>query len=521
MLMHGLVVDGALRTPDKLALRWVDRNRALTYTQAVDAMDRMAGALAHLGVVAGDRVTIFAHNGLDYLIGMLGCWRAGAIPALVNVKLADDLPYYFADHTPKVVIYTHDMADAVQRAASGTPSVQHLLCMDGPQDGALSLPDLLEQKFAAPPDVAREDMIAHLSYTSGTTGQPKGACLCHEPTIRAARCIAERLQITNADVSFGPTALSSSYQLVANLLPQLAVGASINVMGRWTRSSGWDALSACDATMFVGNPPVLTELLAECRTRGRLPSALRFVLSGGGPVPPTLRKAWRDEFNVPLVESFGQSEIGGFFALGYPRVELDDNKLLRIGPMLPDKEVRIMTTTDQFAPVGTIGEIVLRGGFMVGYWNKPDKTAQAIREGWLHSGDIGVIDADGYLTMRGRRSELINVGGRDWFPRDIEEALCRDPSVALAALIGLPDGKSGMRPVAFITLQPGQRCAVSKLKAAVARTAPYDIEPLEIVIADSLPITPTGKISKAELAKQAGTLQQAGVVSPTAGTARA
>jgi long-chain acyl-CoA synthetase len=520
MLMHQLVIDGALRTPDKIALRWVDRDRAFTYAQSADAMERMAGALAHLGVDPGDRVTIFANNGLDYLAGMLGCWRAGAIPALVNVRLADDLPYYLGDHTPKVIIYTHDMGDVVRSAASTTPSVLHRICMDGPQEGAIGLSQLLEAKFPVPPDIAREDAIAHLSYTSGTTGQPKGACLSHEPTVRAARCIAERLQITSADVSFGPTALSSSYQLIANLVPQLAVGASINVMGRWTQTSGWDALAACSATMLVGNPPVLTELLAECRNRGRMPGPLRFVLSGGGPVPPTLRKAWRDEFKIPLVESFGQSEIGGFFALGYPRLEPDDGKLLRIGPMLPDKEVRIMTTTDQFAPVGTIGEIVLRGGFMAGYWNKPDKTAQAIREGWLHSGDIGLIDADGYLTMRGRRSELITVAGRDWFPRDIEEALCRDPSVALAALIGLPDGKSGMRPVAFITPRPGQHCDVTKLKAAVAQTVSYDIGLFEIVIADSLPITPTGKISKAELAKQAGTLQQAGRPSRATGGSR-
>jgi long-chain acyl-CoA synthetase len=244
------------------------------------------------------------------------------------------------------------------------------------------------------------------------------------------------------------------------------------------------------------------------------------VLSGGGPVPPTLRKAWRDEFKVLRVESFGQSKICGFFALGYPRVEPDDNKLLRVSAMLPDKEVRIMTPTGEFAPFGAIGEIVLRRGFMSGYWNQPDETAQAIRGGWLHSGDIGVIDADGYLTMRGRRSELINVAGRDRFPRDIDEALCRVPSVALAARIGLPDGKSGMRPVAFITLNPGQRSDATKLKAAAAQTAPYDIGPLEIVIADSLPITPTGKISKAELAKQAGTLQRAGGASRAVGSSR-
>src|SRR5215470_4947621 len=117
MLMHQLLTDGAARQPGKIAFRWVDRDATLTYEQAVEATAHFAGALHHLGVRAGDRVTIFAHNGMDYLIAMFACWRIGAIAALVNVRFADELEYYFNDHTPAVVIYTHDMADAVRRAA--------------------------------------------------------------------------------------------------------------------------------------------------------------------------------------------------------------------------------------------------------------------------------------------------------------------------------------------------------------------------------------------------------------------
>src|SRR5271170_6960379 len=140
MLMHRLLIDGAERTPDKLALHWVDRDVALTYAQAVARMEDMAGALASLGVGRGERVTIFAHNGMDYLLTMFGAWRIGAIAALVNVQFAAELEYYFADHTPSVVIYTHDMVDAVRRAAKAVTGVRHLICMDGPQDGAHSLP---------------------------------------------------------------------------------------------------------------------------------------------------------------------------------------------------------------------------------------------------------------------------------------------------------------------------------------------------------------------------------------------
>jgi acyl-CoA synthetase (AMP-forming)/AMP-acid ligase II len=496
MLMHGLVLAGAERHPEKRAFRWVDRDRAWTYAQAAEAMEHMAGALAALGVVKGDRVSVVAHNGLDYLAALLGAWRLGAIAALVNVRFADELDSYFADHTPKAVIYTHDLGEAVRRAGAKA----RLVCMDGPQEGALSLPELMAAKLPAPPDPGDETAIAHLSYTSGTTGRPKGACLAHEPTVRAARCIGERLRIRGDDVSFGPTALSSSYQLVANLLPPLAAGASVEVMGRWTAESGFSAVDAAGATLFVGNPPVLTDLLSESRKAGHPPGRLRFVLSGGGPVAPTLKAAWRDELKIPLVESYGQSELGGFVGLGFPELEPDDAKLMRIGPPLPDKEVFVCDLEDRPLKTGEAGELCLKGGFMAGYWGQPDKTAQATRGGLLRTGDVGFLDADGFVTLRGRRAELIEVGGVTWFPRDVEEALQRLPGVKLAALIGLPDAVLGRRPAAFVTLEEGQHVLGGRLKEAIVGQTPYDLAPLTVTVVDALPMTPTGKIAKAELA---------------------
>jgi acyl-coenzyme A synthetase/AMP-(fatty) acid ligase len=375
--------------------------------------------------------------------------------------------------------------------------------MDGAQEGAHSLPALLAGGLPPPSDPGDDRAIAHLSYTSGTTGQPKGACLCHEPTVRASRCIAERLRIRQDDVSFGPTALSSSYQLVANLLPPLAVGAAINVMGRWTQAAGFDALDHAQATFLVGNPPLLEEVLTESRARGRVPGRLRFVLSGGGPVPPSLKKAWRDELRIPLVESYGQSELGGFVALGFPDLEPADEKLLRIGPPLPDKEVRVFGPDDRPLPVGEVGDIVLRGGFMWGYWGRPDKTAEATRGGCLRTGDLGMLDADGCLTLRSRRAELIEVAGLPWYPRDVEEALCRVEGVRQAALVGVPDPAIGMRPTAFVALRHGVQKTAAHLKNAIRSELAYDLEPLVVNVVPELPMTPTGKIAKSELVAKA------------------
>jgi long-chain acyl-CoA synthetase len=500
MLMHQLLIDGAERTPDKLALHWVDRDVMLTYAQAVAGMQHIAGALASLGIRKGDRVTIFAHNGMDYLLAMFGAWRIGAVAALVNVQFAADLDFYFADHTPSVVIYTHDMSDAVRRASKCVGTVRHLICMDGPQEGALSLPELMKAQFPAPFDPADENAIAHLAYTSGTTGKPKGACLAHEPTVRAARCIAERLRITHADHSFGPTALSSSYQLVGNLLPPLSRGASVHVMGKWTQATGWAALDQTNASLLIANPTLLGQVLSESRSQGRFPGRLRAALSGGGPVPPTLKKSWRDELELPLVESFGQSELGGFMAMGFPELVQDDALLARVGPALPDKEVRIVDANRVALPPGRIGEIELRGGFMTGYWGRPDKTAETIGTGWLRTGDLGLIDRDGFITMRGRRSELIETDGVLWFPRDVEEALCQIDGVAQAALIGVADAVHGQRPYAFITALPGVSLSPADLKSAIGGKVRYDVAPLVVKVVADLPMTPTGKIAKGELA---------------------
>ncbi len=498
MLMHQLLTDAAERSPDKLAFCWVDRQKTLTYAQAVQAMEQMAGALHDCGVRRGDRVGLFAHNGMDYVLAMLGAWRIGAISALVNVKFADELDYYFADHEPKVVIYTHDMREPVMRAQQAVRSVQTLICMDGPQEGALSLPDLMSANLKAPPDPRDETAIAHLSYTSGTTGKPKGACLSHEPTVRASRCIAERLRIRAHDVSFGPTALSSSYQLVANLLPPLSASASINIMGRWTQKTGWDAIEAAQATVLVGNPTLLDEVLHESEARGRSPGRLRMALTGGGPLPPTLKAAWRDKLKLPIVESYGQSELGGFVALGYPELVPAGQDLVRIGPSLPDKEVRIVGPNDAQLPVGEIGDIVLRGGFMWGYWGKPEKTNEATRDGWLRTGDLGVLDKDGFITLRSRRAELIVVDGVAWYPRDVEEALCEQAGVRQAALIGLGEGDR-QKPTVFVTMLDGAKFDGTALKQAIAPRVSYDLTPLSLRVVDALPMTPTGKISKGDL----------------------
>jgi acyl-coenzyme A synthetase/AMP-(fatty) acid ligase len=270
-------------------------------------------------------------------------------------------------------------------------------------------------------------------------------------------------------------------------------------MGRWTQPTGWDAIDRTQATFLVGNPTLLDEVLRESDSRGRNPGRLRLALTGGAPMPPTLKAAWRDRLRLPIVESYGQSELGGFVALGYPELVPNDADLLRIGPPPPDKEVQVFGPNDEPLAIGEVGDIVLRGGFMWGYWGNPDKTKEATRGGWLRTGDLGFIDEDGYLTLRSRRVELIMVDGVAWYPRDIEEALCEAPGVRQAALIGLGDGAHDQKPVVFLTMTEGAAFDGDALKNALAARVAYNLSPLSIRLIDALPMTPTGKISKGDL----------------------
>jgi long-chain acyl-CoA synthetase len=497
MLLHQLLLDGASRAADKTAFLWVERGRTLSYSSAVVAMQQVAGALAGLGVERGDRVGVFAHNGMDYLMAMFGAWRLGAICALVNVQYADRLDYFVNDSEPSVLIYTGDHHETIERHRPNLRSVRHYVCLDGVRDGSLGWGELLEGSSPPPPDRTEEGDVAHLSYTSGTSGNPKGACLAHEPTMRATRCIAERLRIRSSDVTLGPTALSSSYHLVANLLPALHRNATVCVMSKWEAEKGWVSLEELGATILAANPSILRDVLDVSRQRGRPPARLRLGVSGGAPVPPELKLAWRDELGVTLAESYGQSELGGFMGLGSPDPVRDD-KVLACGQPLPDKEVRILDDDGKEVPPGTIGEICLRGGFMAEYWRLPEKTDETLRGGWLHSGDVGFMDVEQFLYVRGRLSERLNVAGEFWYPRDVEEVLMRHPGIKEAALIGLPDSDLGDRPLACVTLRDSSLDPEEAVRFAEEQLG-RKLEHMEVRAIDAMPMTPTGKISKAQL----------------------
>jgi len=448
-------------------------------------------------------VGIFAHNGLDYVIAMFGAWKLGAISAHISVLQKDNLAYFINDSTPKVLIYTGDMHEVISRIREQNLGVQHFICFDGPRDFAHGWSDLL-QAAPPPPAVRVSDLdAAHLSYTSGSSGPSKGALLAHGYTARATHTIAERLNLSSADISLGVTSLSSSFHLVANLLPGVHRAMSIGVRKDWDPQAAWQEMDDRDVTFFAGNPLVLGDLLKLSREKGAKPRALTRCISGGAPLPPAVKLAFCDEFDVHIVESYGQSELGGFVALGYPRKE-PQSRFYAIGPALPDRETIVADESSREVPVGEPGELLIRNNVMLGYWNMPEKTNSVIRDGWLHTGDMGVMDEEGYFTLLGRWSERMLISGRVVFPRYMEEALLRHPAVHYAGVIARQDAVSGQIALGIVELYPGQTVSVEELLAYCRDILGVEDSPKEVLIIEQMPMTPTGKIGKQELIRLYG-----------------
>ncbi len=493
----------AWRLPDHEFIYWSDRVRSITYAQGEQLSGQAAGALAALGVVKGDRVGIFAHNGLDYVIAMFGAWKLGAISAHISVLQKENLTYFINDSTPKVLIYTGDMHEVISRIREQNLGVQHFICFDGPRDFAHGWSDLL-QAAPPPPAVRVSDLdAAHLSYTSGSSGPSKGALLAHGYTARATHTIAERLNLSSADISLGVTSLSSSFHLVANLLPGVHRAMSIGVRKDWDPQAAWQEMDDRGVTFFAGNPLVLGDLLKLSREKGAKPRALTRCISGGAPLPPAVKLAFCDEFDVHIVESYGQSELGGFVALGYPRKE-PQSRFYAIGPALPDRETIVADEQCREVPVGQPGELLIRNNVMVGYWNMPEKTESVLKDGWLHTGDMGVMDEEGYFTLLGRWSERIIIQGRVVFPRYMEEALLRHPAVHYSGVIAKPHQVLGQIPLAIVELYPGQSVTPAQLLEHCRAILGAEDSPADLLIIEKMPMTPTGKIGKQELIRLYG-----------------
>jgi acyl-CoA synthetase (AMP-forming)/AMP-acid ligase II len=494
MRMHELLERNSSRAPEKAFI--FSESRSITNKEASDFVQSVASGFRSLGVKKGDRVLIFAPNSIDFVLAMFAAFKIGAIGTCIDVL---DLPSYHGNVkrlAPKLVISNSEHTDELKKSS---PSSAKFVSFDSEKESDDSWQRLLAHQQRTIGSDFKENVPCHLSFTSGTTYEPKPAVLSHEPTVRATRCIAERLGLTRDDTTIGVTTLSSSHILVYAILPQMHRIATIGIMESWDPAQAWRMIHDHQVRLISGTAIRLAELADYAKEHSISKGNLRLILSGGSAGIGKIREKW-ERLGVHFVETYGMSELGGSVAMGHPRpFESRPIKAFRsippIGPPLPDKEVKISDEKGREAPLGTPGEILVRGGFMWGYWKMPEETARITRGGWLHTSDIGLMDELDNVYWLARKTDIIRTDRGPVYPRVIEEALFAHESVRHASVVGL--GKTGHQsPVGFVTLFAGKRIGEEELLSHCKSVLSQEFWPSKIVIKSSFPMTPTGKIDK-------------------------
>jgi len=431
----------AAAQPDAAAI--ADDAVALDNAAFADRVARAAALLARLGVGAGDVVAVALPNRLELIITLFAAWRLGAAATPVNPALtAAEMQYQIDDAGAKVVIGEGLELDAAVVEVDALAA---------------------EPTLHAEPTAVEPDALALLIYTSGTTGKPKGVMLDHANLAAMTEMTRAGLGMTAADHSLLILPLFHVNGIVVGTLTPLLTGGRVTVAGRFSPKTFFGLVERIRPTYFSAVPAIYAMLtsLAEAGTADT--SSLRLVVCGAAPMPAELIARVEGTLGVVLVEGYGLSEGSCASTLNpYDGVR----KPGTVGLPLPGQEVRVVDHNGNPVPQGERGEVVIRGAnVMRGYLNRPEDTAKTVVDGWLHSGDIGVFDSDGYLRIVDRIKDMIIRGGENIYPKEIETVLYSNDAVLEAAVVGQADDVLGEVVAAYVSVRPGATVTVGGLGA--------------------------------------------------------
>jgi long-chain acyl-CoA synthetase len=450
-----------------------------------------AGLRAH-GVRPGDRVVVLTMNVPEVVIAYRAIWRAGAVVTpVIFLQSVPELRHILTDSGATAAIVSPELAALFGAAAAGLTITTFVISDDVPA-GTLRYA-VLEAGGPAPIEPRADDDPAALLYTGGTTGRAKGVMLSHRGLWESGRGIDLVNRTTPATRSLLPLPLSHAYGLIVVIGGLHSERPLVSVLQRYFDPAGWLDLVAehrLESSAVV--PTMLQLLLAQPRDRHDL-SSLAYFGSGGAALPPAIRTAAEEAFGVTVLQGYGCTESSAVISAE----TIPEHRAGSVGKPLPHAEVAILDPDGKPVPDGADGEICVRGpGVMLGYWNDPDLTAATIRDGWLHTGDVGRLDADGYLYVVDRLKDLIIRGGFNVFPRDVEDVLLEHPAVQIAACVGRPDPEHGEEVVAVVQLAPGRQVTGPELVAFTrSRMARYKY-PREVTVLAEVPLTSVGKINR-------------------------
>ena len=496
--------ESALAAPSDPVLHFA--GHTVSYAELDDQSARFGAGIRAAGLEPGDVLALQLPNLPHFLVAYFGALKAGLTVLPLNPLLkAPEIEYHLTDARARLLItYDAFLADAGKAAANvGTPV--HAVTFGG------SLPDGVapfEELLSAATPVERggdihptnADDTAVLIYTSGTTGKPKGAELTHFQLYMNCSVAGSLFGARTDDVTLAVLPFFHVFGLSSVINVTTRYGGALSIVPRFDPKAVLDALETDRCTVIAGVPTML-HALAEQDITGRDLSRLRVAVSGGASLPEDVMKTFEAKFDIVVLEGYGLSETASTSSFNRSAQE---RRLLSIGKPIWGVQMRIGAEDDSPLPPGPehIGEILIRGhNVMKGYLGKPDVTAETMRNGWFHTGDLGYVDADGFYFVVDRSKDLVIRGGYNVYPREIEEVLFAHPAILEAAVIGKPDERLGEEVVAVVVLREGEALTADEIIAyCKERLAAYKY-PREIRFVDALPKGPTGKVLKAELRK--------------------
>jgi long-chain acyl-CoA synthetase len=488
------LVDGlaqAARTfGERPALRLGDA--AVSYSQLDDMSARVAAMLRRDGLDPGGRVGVMLPNIAAFAPIYYGILRAGGVVVPMNPLLkAREVSFYLSDSGAQLIFAFSGVADEAHKGAAGT-GAKCVVVSGGEFEQSLSAidpdPTIVER---APAETAV------ILYTSGTTGKPKGAELTHGGLFRNTQVSSSLFGVTDADVIFGGLPLFHAFGQTCGLNVAVRSAACLTLLPRFDPVAALEILQRDGVTIFEGVPTMYAALLQCPQRREYDTSALRLCVSGGAAMPVEILRGFESEFGCVILEGYGLSETSPVASFNHPDRE---RKAGSIGTPIEGVKFRLVDDAFEDVPEGEVGEIAIKGhNVMKGYWNRPEATEEAIREGWFRTGDVARRDEDGYYFIVDRKKDVIIRGGFNVYPREIEEVLYEHPAVAAAAVVGIAHPTHGEEVAAAIVLRPDSTVTVDEMRMYVKeRVAAYKY-PRHVWFAEELPLGPTGKILKREI----------------------
>ena len=485
-----LLVGSSERHRDRTAIA-LD-GLTVSYARLNELSARVAALLRSKAIGAGDRVGIMLPNVPEFAVTYYGVLRAGCVVVPMNPLLKGrEVNFYLSDPEAKLLFAWHDFAEAAEEGAREA----------GAEAIIVAPADFEEQLNTVEPafEVVERDPsdTAVILYTSGTTGTPKGAELTHANLEHNAQVMTNLGSIVPDDVLLGALPLFHAFGQTCALNAAIANGAALSMIPRFDPGKALEIIGRDRVTIFEGVPTMFTGMLHHPDKERFDVSSLRLCVSGGSAMPVEVMRGFEETFGCKVLEGYGLSETSPVASFNHPDRE---RKPGTIGQPVMDVEMKVVDDEGNEVAQGEVGEIVIRGkNVMKGYWRRDDATAEAIRDSWFHTGDVGRVDADGYFSIVDRKKELIIRGGYNVYPREIEEVLYEHPAVREAAVVGIPDERMGEEVGAAVVLKPGQELSEGELRDYLkAQLAAYKY-PRRVWFLDELPKGPTGKILKREI----------------------